>query len=216
MLALVWLLMMMKSEAVEVITVRSGESVLLTSKLLKSAKAEHRQDIRWTHQHLVMSLKNNKTVCYHKRCAMQSNGTLMFTHVQSADAGDYRLEVFNSEGQRLVEEDFLLRVEGAGLSQGGSIKLVCVLIITLVLLVPIVIFYVCRKRQVQRTMTAGPLEENVYVVMNGNKSKAKDVEDEKHENEEESPYVLCPPRLVVSMETLITDQKTLDEEDIYV
>lgn len=95
----------------EIITARSGEAVLLTSDL-QGPELERRKDVRWTHLHLVVSLKNNVTTCHHGRCELLSNGSLSFSRVQTADSGNYSLEVFDEEGKRLYRKDFLLRVEG--------------------------------------------------------------------------------------------------------
>ncbi|XP_054482284.1 uncharacterized protein LOC129113835 isoform X2 [Anoplopoma fimbria] len=217
MLVLVWLLilmMKMNSVSAETVTAHSGGAVLLSSHLqvLKS-----RQDVRWTHPHLVMSLRSNVTTCHHGRCQLLSDGSLRFNGVQTADAGRYGLEVFDEDGKLLVKKHFLLRVEeseathtrnlDSSSSMVASVLVCCFLLLLLLLF--IILFFLKRRRS-QRTRTAGPLEENVYVVMqrhHGNKSKNEE------EEKQESNYVSCNP--VVSMETPITEQMSVDE-DIYV
>uniref|UniRef100_UPI0037E912FC uncharacterized protein n=1 Tax=Semicossyphus pulcher TaxID=241346 RepID=UPI0037E912FC len=209
------MMMMMKSDGQsdELITARNGESILLTSELLKGAEPEHRGDVRWTHEHLVMSLKNNMTACHHGRCVLQSDGTLMFTRVQSEDAGRYILEVFDEEGRRLTRECFQLTVEGVGQSPLAVSSSVLVSLFLLLLL--FIFLFILRRRWSQRRRTAGPPEENVYVTMHGNHGNKRNTEEEKkQEREEESHYVSC--ERVVSMETPVTGQKTVDEEDVYV
>lgn len=102
---------MTPAASAEIITARSGEAVLLTSDL-QGPRLEHRKDIRWTHLYLVMSLKNNVTTCHHRRCELLNDGSLSFSRVQTADSGNYSLEVFDERGKLLMKKDFLLRVEG--------------------------------------------------------------------------------------------------------
>lgn len=75
---------------------------------------QHSWDVRWTHLHLVLSLKKNMTTCHHGRCELLSNGSLRFSRVQTEDSGNYSVEVFHENGTRLMRTHFLLRVEAAG------------------------------------------------------------------------------------------------------
>lgn len=214
MLVLVWLLilmmkMMMKSDAAsaEIITAHSGGAVLLTSDL---QGLKHRHDIRWTHPHLVMSLKNNVTTCHHGRCELLSDGSLRFSRVQTADSGSYSLEVFDENGKRLMKRDFMLRVEDISSNMVVVSVVVCCFLVFF-LLFSIIFFILKRRRRNQSMRTAGPLEDNVYVAMHGHHgNKRIDEEEKKHE----SNYVPCNP--VVFMETPITEQMSVDAEDIYV
>ncbi|XP_020510965.2 uncharacterized protein [Labrus bergylta] len=208
--------MMMKSDAVELVTARSGDRVLMTSQRLKEARLQPGWDVRWTHLHLVMSRSRNVEQCHHKRCKQQSDGSLLFSQVQSQDAGRYSMEVFDASGQRQLNETFLLEVEEAGLDKhGGSSVLVGVFMFLLLVFIAVfIVIIMLRRRSRQRMTSAGPLQENVYIVMHGHHgNKTKNVEDIQ-DKEEESHYVSCYP--VVSMETQITGQKSVDEEDIYV
>ncbi|XP_044078476.1 uncharacterized protein LOC122888279 isoform X2 [Siniperca chuatsi] len=217
MLVLVWLLFLtmttMKSD--EIITARSGEAVLLTSR----AVLQRSQDARWTHHHLAVSLRNNRMRCQHGRCELLSNGSLRFSRLQTADSGNYTLEVFDESGKRLMKKDFELRVEDSisnsnssnSNSNSSSSAVVSVLICCFLLLLLFIIIFILRRRS-QRMRTAGPLQENVYMVMQHG-GKRKD-EEEKQEREEESIYVPCNP--IVSMETPSTQQMSEDLEDIYV
>lgn len=96
---------------VQSVSAVSGKTVLLPSDL-RGGRMNSRWDVRWTHLHLWLSLKNNMTTCHHRRCQLLSDGSLNFSQVQAADAGNYSLEVFDGEGKRLLRRDFLLTVEG--------------------------------------------------------------------------------------------------------
>ncbi|XP_049447898.1 uncharacterized protein LOC125898208 [Epinephelus fuscoguttatus] len=218
MLVLLWLLilmmtMMMKSDAAsaEIVTARSGGAVLLTPPL---QTPRNRQDVRWTHPRLVMSLKKNVTTCHHGRCELLSDGSLSFSRVQSDDSGSYSLEVFDQDGTRLLKKDFLLTVEDPSSSSSSSSSSVVVSVLVccflLLLLLFIIFFILRRRRRSQGTNPTGPLEENVYVTMHGHHgNKGKAIEEK-----QESHYVPCHP--VVSMETPITEQMSEDVEDVYV
>lgn len=106
---------MTPAASADIISARSGEAVLLSSNLTE-AGLRHVQDVRWTHIHLLMSLKNNETTCDHGRCQLLPDGSLRFSRVQTEDSGSYRLQVFEEGGNRVKTKDFLLRVD-AGESQ---------------------------------------------------------------------------------------------------
>ncbi|XP_074514418.1 uncharacterized protein LOC141782225 isoform X2 [Sebastes fasciatus] len=202
--------MMMKSDAAsaKIITAHSGEAVLLTSDL---PELKPRQDARWTHLHLVMSRENKVKTCHHGRCELLSDGSLRFSRVQTADAGNYSLEVFDENGKRLIKRDFLLRVEGdSSSSSSGSMvvsTLVCCFLVFLLLLF-ITTFILKRRRRSQRISTTGQVEENVYVAMHSHHGNQR-----KDEEKQESHYVPCYP---VARETPITEQMAVAVEDIYV
>ncbi|XP_037646869.1 uncharacterized protein LOC119500911 isoform X2 [Sebastes umbrosus] len=200
--------MMMKSDAAsaEIITAHSGEAVLLKSDL---PGLKPRQDVRWTHFHLVMSLENKVTTCHHGRCELLSDGSLRFSRVQIADAGNYSLEMFDENGRRLIKRDFLLRVEGDSSSSGSMVvsTLVCCFLVFLLLLF-ITTFILKRRRSSQRISTTGQVEENVYVAMHSHHGNQR-----KDEEKQESHYVPCYP---VARETPITEQMAVAVEDIYV
>ncbi|KAK1874617.1 Pentatricopeptide repeat-containing protein [Dissostichus eleginoides] len=99
----VWILMM-ESHASEVIRAHSGGAVLLTSDLQLQLK----QDVRWTHPDLLVSLKNNVTACPHGRCQLLRDGSLRFSRVQPGDSGNYSLQVYEEDGRRVLKRDFLL------------------------------------------------------------------------------------------------------------
>ncbi|XP_074514421.1 uncharacterized protein LOC141782225 isoform X3 [Sebastes fasciatus] len=200
--------MMMKSDAAsaKIITAHSGEAVLLTSDL---PELKPRQDARWTHLHLVMSRENKVKTCHHGRCELLSDGSLRFSRVQTADAGNYSLEVFDENGKRLIKRDFLLRVEGDSSSSGSMVvsTLVCCFLVFLLLLF-ITTFILKRRRRSQRISTTGQVEENVYVAMHSHHGNQR-----KDEEKQESHYVPCYP---VARETPITEQMAVAVEDIYV
>ncbi|XP_058483915.1 uncharacterized protein LOC131458716 isoform X1 [Solea solea] len=212
MLVLIQLLMtmMMKSKAApQTVTVeaRSGDAVLLPSEG-QSWTRENVGDIRWTHRHLVLSLKNNRTTCeQHRRCELLSNGSLRFSHVHAEDAGNYSLQVFDPHGTRLVQIHFLLRVEEVKSKNPGEGQTNVLLPISclslLLLFFIIIIIFIVRKRT--RRTTAEPKEEDVYMPMFGNHSNKR----KQLVKEEESLYVPCYP--LVSMETPQTKA-----EDVYV
>ncbi|XP_030266749.1 uncharacterized protein LOC115578028 [Sparus aurata] len=223
MLVLVWLsslvMMMMSSYAAsaKIVTARSGEAVLLSSDL-QETELEAGQDFRWTHPQLVVSTKKDDT-CHNKHCELLKNGSLRLSQVQPADSGNYSLQVFSKSGILQSTKVFQLRVEDGSSSSSSSSSssvLVPVLICCLLLLLFPIIFFILmrRRRRSQTTKTnTGHLEENVYVVMHGNHGKeTKDAE--KEEKEEDSHYVDC--NRVVSMKTPVTQQMSVDEEDIYV
>ncbi|XP_058483916.1 uncharacterized protein LOC131458716 isoform X2 [Solea solea] len=210
MLVLIQLLMtMMMKTAPQTVTVeaRSGDAVLLPSEG-QSWTRENVGDIRWTHRHLVLSLKNNRTTCeQHRRCELLSNGSLRFSHVHAEDAGNYSLQVFDPHGTRLVQIHFLLRVEEVKSKNPGEGQTNVLLPISclslLLLFFIIIIIFIVRKRT--RRTTAEPKEEDVYMPMFGNHSNKR----KQLVKEEESLYVPCYP--LVSMETPQTKA-----EDVYV
>nr|XP_020446854.1 uncharacterized protein LOC109955244 isoform X2 [Monopterus albus] len=217
MLVLVQLLVMMmmrKSAAAEVVhslSAQSGETVLLTSDWLKG-RMENRGDIRWTHPRLVLSTKNNWTTCDHGRCQLLSNGSLTISQIQSEDSGKYSLEVFDEEGQRLQREHFLLRVKEDSHTD-NMLVMTCSFLLLLLLLFFFAVF-ILRRRRSQRMITAGPVEENVYVMMHGPHGNKRKCDEEQHEREEEPIYIPC--NAAVSMEMPNTKQMSMEVEDIYV
>ncbi|KAM9846610.1 uncharacterized protein ACBR49_009913 isoform 2-T2 [Aulostomus maculatus] len=178
------------------VLVHSGEATKLTSGL-QEAGMEGKHDIRWTHRHLVLSLKKNLTTCHHRRCELQSDGSLKFSKVQSADAGNYSLEVFDNDGRRLLRRDFLLQLDGDSESSGNgsSSSLLSLLRCSpLLLFLMIIAFLILWNRRGQRKRTPGLMEDNVYVVMHGHLgNKRKEDKEEKQERDEDSIYVTCHP-----------------------
>ncbi|KAM9846609.1 uncharacterized protein ACBR49_009913 isoform 1-T1 [Aulostomus maculatus] len=199
-LSLVGLMMMMRNDASTAehipVLVHSGEATKLTSGL-QEAGMEGKHDIRWTHRHLVLSLKKNLTTCHHRRCELQSDGSLKFSKVQSADAGNYSLEVFDNDGRRLLRRDFLLQLDGDSESSGNgsSSSLLSLLRCSpLLLFLMIIAFLILWNRRGQRKRTPGLMEDNVYVVMHGHLgNKRKEDKEEKQERDEDSIYVTCHP-----------------------
>ncbi|KAM9348768.1 uncharacterized protein ABDE67_010817 isoform 2-T2 [Symphorus nematophorus] len=218
MLVLVWFLVLMMTrtmKSAETITAHSGDFVVLSPDI-PQAEPQDKRDIRWTHHHLMMSSRgqDRQKTCHHGRCELLEDGSLRFSRVQTADSGNYSVEVFNQKGKILKKKDFLLVV--TEISSSSSV-LVSVLMsfFVLLFLIFIVLFVLMRRRRSQKMSetTTGPLQENIYVEMHGNRSnKRKD--EEKQEREEECHYVPCDP--VVSMETPITQRTSVDAEDIYV
>lgn len=208
---LVVVMMMMKAASAGVITVtaHSGSSVLLTSDQLRGV-VESGWDVRWMHLPRLM-LRKNMTKCHHGRCELLNNGSLKFSNVRANDSGTYSLQVFDRNGKVQVKTDFLLRVEADTSSpQWPLIPLLILLLLPLL----VIILFILRRRRNQRTMTAGPMERNVYVSMHRRHSNRRKGEEEKQEKEEESAYVPC--QMTVSMETPIKQQMTEEAEDIYV
>ncbi|XP_034008654.1 uncharacterized protein LOC117500064 [Trematomus bernacchii] len=111
----IWILMM-ENHALEVIKAHSGGAVLLTSDLQLQLK----QDVRWTHPDLLVSLKNNVTACPHGRCQLLRDGSLRFSRVQPGDSGNYSLQVYEEDGTRVLRRDFLLLVESSQSGRGSS------------------------------------------------------------------------------------------------
>lgn len=94
----------------KLITAHSGESVLLSPDL-QETELETGQDFRWTHTHLLVSMKNNGT-CHPKNCKLLKNGSLWLSQVQPADSGNYSLQVFSKSGHLQSTKVFQLDVEG--------------------------------------------------------------------------------------------------------
>ncbi|XP_033996370.1 uncharacterized protein LOC117490697 isoform X2 [Trematomus bernacchii] len=197
----IWILMM-ESHALEVIKAHSGGAVLLTSDLQLQLK----QDVRWTHPDLLVSLKNNVTACHHGRCQLLRDGSLRFRRVQPGDSGNYSLQVYEEDGTRVLRRDFLLLVESSQSDLSSRSVLVTVFILLfllfLVLCIIIILFVLNRKRK-QRIRLSGPLEDNLYVEMHSHRGNKRE-EDECH-------YVPCNP--AVSVETPIPAQSS--EENVY-
>ncbi|XP_042370695.1 uncharacterized protein LOC121964557 isoform X2 [Plectropomus leopardus] len=157
MAVLLWFLILMAmktamaSYAAEVVSAHSGGAALLTSQLWTLRR---RQDVRWTHPHLVMSLRNNVTACHHGRCRLLSDGSLSFSRVQSEDAGTYSLEVFDEDGRRLLRRDVLLTVDDLS-SSSSSMSVSVLLVLFVLLLLVFIIIFIVRRRRSQRARTAG-------------------------------------------------------------
>ncbi|KAK1875187.1 Translation initiation factor eIF-2B subunit gamma [Dissostichus eleginoides] len=101
----VWILMM-ESHASEVIRAHSGGAVLLTSDLQLQLK----QDVRWTHPDLLVSLKNNVTACPHGRCQLLRDGSLRFSRVQPGTQGTTACRCVRGGREAGAEEGLLLLV----------------------------------------------------------------------------------------------------------
>ncbi|XP_034088108.1 uncharacterized protein LOC117556723 [Gymnodraco acuticeps] len=194
----VWILMM-ESHASEVIRAHSGGAVLLTS----DHQLQLKQDVRWTHPDLLVSLKNNVTACPHGRCQLLHDGSLRFSRVQPGDSGNYSLQVYEEDGTRVLRRDFLLLVEGESsqLDLSSRSVLVTVLILLFLLLFIIIILFVLNRKRKQRIRRSGPLEDNLYVEMHSHRGNKRE-EDECH-------YVPCNP--AVSVETPAQSS----EENVY-
>nr|XP_046266528.1 uncharacterized protein LOC124070567 isoform X2 [Scatophagus argus] len=213
-------MMTMKSDAsTQNITAHSGEEVLLTSALHE----KELNNIRWTHSHLMIYPKNNRTKCPHGRCELLSNGSLRFSRVHTNDSGRYRLEVFNQEGKILDAKDFLLMVDNVSSSSPSSSRsssssssvLVPVLMCSfLLLLLSFIITFILMRRLRLRRMVTDLRHDNVYMSMHGHRGNKSKEEEKQQTEEHDSHYVPCKP--VVSTETPITQQMQEDAEDIYV
>ncbi|KAK5917583.1 hypothetical protein CgunFtcFv8_002419 [Champsocephalus gunnari] len=193
----VWILMM-ESHASEVIRAHSGGAVLLTS----DHQLQLKQDVRWTHPDLLVSLKNNVTACSHGRCQLLHDGSLRFSRVQPGDSGNYSLQVYEEDGTRVLRRDFLLLVE-ADLSSRSVLVTVLILLFLLLLLlfIIIILFVLNRKERIRRS---GLLEDNLYVEMHSHRGNKRE-EDECH-------YVSCNP--AVSVETPIPAQSSEENVDM--
>lgn len=72
------------------------------------------KDVRWTQVHLVISVKNNSTMCPHGRCQLVPDGSLRFSHVLPEDQGDYWMQAFDERGKRVKTTNFKLLVDAGG------------------------------------------------------------------------------------------------------
>ncbi|XP_067348225.1 uncharacterized protein [Channa argus] len=204
-------LVVMKSEDITVST-NGDRTALLSAGLMIGRMKQRWDDVRWTHRHLVVSLKKNMTRCHHGRCELLSDGSLRFSRVHTEDLGNYSLEVFDEDGTLLMKRDVFLRVEGGETSSSSVGVLICCLLLLFLLLFTIIILLL--RRRIQRTNTAGPMEENVYVMMHSHHgNKKKDDGEEKQEKGEDSVYVSCHPD---PMGKPITRHTLVETEDIYV
>ncbi|XP_067465194.1 uncharacterized protein [Thunnus thynnus] len=223
MMMMMMVVMMMKSDAqtaasVEVLPVSAvcGKEVVLTSDL-QGGQIEAISHVNWNHNNERL-LKKNKTTCDHGRCDLQKDGSLRFNHVQAEDAGNYSVEAFDKGGYCLLKKRFLLTVEDVSSSSSSSsgssssssssslLSSVSVCSLLMFLLLIFITVFILRRRRSQRMRTAGPTEENVYMTMHSHHGNNK--------KEEECDYVPCDP--AVSKETPITQQPSVDAEDIYV
>lgn len=88
----------------------SGEAVLLDPNL--TGPVNNKWDFRWTQlPSQLLTPKNNNRTCGGGRCELLRNGSLRFSRVQTADAGNYSLQVFDEGGKRKMDKVILLRVE---------------------------------------------------------------------------------------------------------
>lgn len=92
---------------------RSGEAATLQPNLTNDER-QLVKDVRWTHIHLVVSLKNNVTTCTHGRCKLATDGSLRFSHVLTEDQGKYWMQAFDERGKRVKSMDFQLLVDACG------------------------------------------------------------------------------------------------------
>lgn len=92
---------------------RSGEAVELHPNLTDEERRLVK-DVRWTHVHLVVSVKNNVTTCPHRRCKLVADGSLRFSHVLSEDEGNYWMQAFDERGNRVKIISFQLLVNAGG------------------------------------------------------------------------------------------------------
>lgn len=113
-----WLLILV--ETTDIISVQSGNAIVLHSNLTK-ADLQLIKDVRWTHYYLVVSLKNNETVCSHGRCELLTDGSLRFNCVSTEDGGNYRLQAFDEHGNRVMTKEFLLQVDTGGTAHQADI-----------------------------------------------------------------------------------------------
>ncbi|XP_033936131.1 uncharacterized protein [Pseudochaenichthys georgianus] len=194
----VWILMM-ESHASEVIRAHSGGAVLLTS----DHQLQLKQDVRWTHPDLLVSLKNHVTACSHGRCQLLHDGSLRFSRVQPADSGNYSLQVYEEDGTRVLRRDFLLLVEDLS-SRSVLVRVLILLFLLLLLLFIIIILFVLNRKRKQRIRRSGPLEDNLYVEMHSHHGNKRE-EDECH-------YVPCNP--AVCVETPIPAQSSEENVDM--
>lgn len=104
---------MTAAEAAFVVSMRSGEAVALQPNLTDEERRLVK-DVRWTHIHLVVSVKNNVTECHHRRCKLMLDGSLRFSHVLAEDQGDYWMQAFDEHGNRVKTTDFRLLVDAGG------------------------------------------------------------------------------------------------------
>ncbi|GAA6228317.1 uncharacterized protein LOC108873623 isoform X3 [Lates japonicus] len=219
---LMMMVMMMKSEAASAETIEvhagSGETILLPNPNSSGLRGRmnHEWDVRWTYNNQMLSLKSHKMTGHDGRCELLSDGSLRFSQVQAEDSGNYTVEVFDQDGKRLTWMNFQLKVQGIPQTlTNRRTSLLIGLLLPLSLLLVFVILFILRRRRIQSTRTKGPTEENVYVSMQGHHgNKRKEEEEEKQETEEEPIYVPCVP--TVSLETPITQQMSVEAEDIYV
>ncbi|XP_068187328.1 uncharacterized protein si:ch211-274k16.2 [Antennarius striatus] len=206
--------MMMKSDgqgaSVETVTAHVGDAVLLSSDL-QEVELGVITDIRWTHPHLLISLLSDDRKCHHGRCELLRNGSLRFSRVQTADSGNYKLQVFDASGMRVKVKQYQLEVDDVNNNNNGSNARINAAVVPVsivfvpVLLLFVILFVVMKRSQRMRT---GQVQENMYEVMHnlhGNKRK-----EEKVEREEESHYVPCHP--AVSMATRTTTRMSAGVE----
>ncbi|XP_022077793.2 uncharacterized protein LOC110971706 [Acanthochromis polyacanthus] len=192
----VWMVFLLMAEAVssEIITVSAsgGGDALLKSGLLMHGQ----EDIRWTHRHLLLT-KNRTSPCLQGRCELCSDGSLKFSRVQTGDAGNYTLEVFDEGGKLKHRKDFLLQVEDVSSSSVGSLTFIFCLLPSFLLLLLIAIF-ILRRRSSQRITITGPKEENIYEDMHGRRgNKEENVYAMMHGrcgNKEENVYAMMHGR----------------------
>lgn len=111
-LVLLLLLMMKNSNcsfpAVEIISVRSGEPVLLSADLTK-AEQKRLNDLRWQHNGQ-LTLKNNMSKGDGGRCELLADGSLYFSRTETQDSGNYSMRAFDKDGTRIKTREILLRV----------------------------------------------------------------------------------------------------------
>lgn len=107
-------------ETTDIISVQSGDAIVLHSNLTE-VDLQLIKDVRWTHLHLVVSLKSNVTMCPHGRCELLTDGSLRFNCVSAEDAGTYRLQAFDKHGKRVMTKDFLLQVDRGGTTRQADI-----------------------------------------------------------------------------------------------
>lgn len=79
------------------------------------------KDVRWTHRNLVVSVKNNMTMCHHGRCELMVDGSLRFSRILAEDEGKYWMQAFDEHGNRVKTTDVQLLVDPGGTSHRSDI-----------------------------------------------------------------------------------------------
>lgn len=98
---------------------RSGEAVALQPNLTDEERRLVK-DVRWTHIHLVVSVKNNGTTCPHGRCKLMADGSLRFSHVLAEDQGNYWMQAFDERGNRMKTTEFQLLLDAGGTAHSSD------------------------------------------------------------------------------------------------
>lgn len=97
------------SASLEVVTVRSGETVQLSADLTE-AEWKRLHDLKWYRADERLSMINNMSESVSGCYEVLANGSLLLSRAETPDSGKYMMRAFDKEGKRIKTKEILLQV----------------------------------------------------------------------------------------------------------